>query len=118
MPGNLPIVALGMDPACAHTALQTVHTIAPEDATDAGVEDFELMKALKIPDDADRPEGIVAAQVQDFLGNCLRRPVRMVVRNRSLIGRPGLAVICESMQPSIEAGSPDPEISTGLADVT
>ena len=42
------------------------------------------MIALQIPDDADGPEVIVAAQMQDFLRDCLRRPVRMVVRNRSL----------------------------------
>jgi hypothetical protein len=76
------------------------------------------MIALEIPDDADGPEVIVAAQMQDFLRDRFRRPVRMVVRHRSLNGQPGLAVICEGMTPSIEVGSPDPEISTGLADVT
>jgi|GEM_PF-6126834 len=76
------------------------------------------MIPLQIPDDADRPEMVFAAQMQDFLRNCLRRPVRMVVQNRSLIGQSGLAMICEGMTPSIETGSPDPEVSAGLADVT
>ena len=84
----------------------------------AGVRDSEPMIALQIPDNADWPEVIFAAQMQDFLRDCLWRPVRMVVRNRSLVGQPRLAVICKGMTPSIEAGSPDPEVSAGLADVT
>jgi len=56
--------------------------------------------------------------MQDFLRDGLRRPVRMVVRNRSLIGQSCLAAICKGMTPTIEAGSPDPEVSAGLADVT
>ena len=47
----------------------------------------------------------------------LRRPVWMVMRNRSLICQPCLSVICKRMTPSIEAGSPDPEVSAGLANI-
>ena len=118
MPRNLLVKALGVDFAHTRAAGQAVHTIALEDPVDAGVRDFEPMIALEIPDDADWPEVILAAQMQDFLRDRFRRPVRMVVRHRSLIGQPGLAVVCEGMTPSVEAGSPDPEISTGLADVT
>ena len=118
MPENLLVIALGVDFAHPRAARQAVYTIALEDAINASVRDFEPMIAFQIPDDPDGPEVIVAAQMQDLLRDCLRRPVRMVVRNRSLVGQPRLAVVCKGMTPSIEAGSPDPEVSAGLADVT
>ena len=113
-----PRKARALPESLPRAARQAVHTIALEDAINAGVRDFEPMIAFQIPDDPDGPEVIVAAQMQDLLLDCLRRPVRMVVRNRSLVGQPRLAVVCKGMTPSIEAGSPDPEVSAGLADVT
>ena len=93
MAGHLLVVTLGVDFAHAGSAGQAAHTIAAQNAGYTGVGDFDAVITRQIPYDADRPEMIFAAQVEnlvDDLGWCL---VGRVLRNRLGIDQSGFAAL-------------------------
>ena len=51
MPGDLLLIALGMDLTNPRAARKPVQAIAPENAIDAGIRDLDGVIARQIPDD-------------------------------------------------------------------
>ena len=75
------------------------------------------MIARQIPDDPDGPEVILAAQIQKLLHDLWRRLIGRVLWNRFGILQTRFAMLLIRIPPSIEAGSPNPKIPTGLAGI-
>ena len=71
------------------------------------------MVTLQIPDNPNRPEVVLAPQMQNLLDNLVRCPVGVVSGDWLGIAETVFTVLAIGLSPSIEAGAPDPEISTG-----
>ena len=75
------------------------------------------MVALQAPDDPLRPEKMLAAKMQDLLGNLRRRLVRWDVQRGSLAGEAGLTLGLQRVPPPVKACTTDTEASARLTDI-
>lgn len=91
MAWDLFVVAFCVDFSHARSARQPAHAIALEDSADACFGNCDVVIAREIPDDADRPEVIRAAQMQDLVGDLRRCPVDRILGDRLGVDEPGFA---------------------------
>ena len=71
MTRHLFLIPLGVNFTSAHIARKTVKAQSTQSSVDGGVTNPNIMITLQVPDDANRPQVILATQVND-LGNNLR----------------------------------------------
>ena len=63
VPGDLLLIALGMDLTNPRAARKPVQAIAPENAIDAGIRDLDVVIARQIPDDPDGSQVVSPPQM-------------------------------------------------------
>ena len=68
------------------------------------------MVPCQVPDDPDRPQMILPAQIQNLLNDLGRRLIGRVLWNLFGILQTGFAMLLIGITPSVEAGSPNPKI--------
>ena len=63
------LIPLGVDFTSAHVARKTVQAQSTQSAVDGGVTHSNIMITLQVPNNANRSQVILAAQVNDLLHN-------------------------------------------------
>lgn len=114
MPGNLLVVALGVDFAHARSARQPANAIAAQNARYASVGYCDAVITRQVPDGPDRPDVIFATQVKDFVDDLGQRLVGRVLRNGLGVDQPGFAALVVSGLPAVEACTSHAKVSAGL----
>jgi hypothetical protein len=114
---NLLIAAFRVHFAHPGTSGEPVETIAPENAVNPGIRDFDVVVARQIPNDPDWPQMILAAQIKNLFHDLGRRLVRRVLRDRLGIDQTSVALLTISFAPSIETGLSNPKVPACLAGV-
>ena len=117
MPWHLLLISFGVQFPHSCASRQSVETVALEDAVNSCVRDFDAVIACQIPDDPDWPQVIFATQIQNLFCDIWRRLVGRVLWNRFGILQTGFAMLLMCIPPSIEAGSPNSEISASFAGI-
>ena len=73
-------VAFRVDLAHSRAAWKPICAIALEDPIDPGIRDRDAVVAFETPNDADRPEMILAPKMQNIVRNLSRGFVRLAAR--------------------------------------
>jgi hypothetical protein len=102
MTGHLLGVAMGMHRTSPHSARKPVHPMPAQDAVHAGIGDLHPVVALEIPDDANGPQVVGAAQMEDLLDNLGRRTQLEVDRTRLLVHQTLIPVGLVGLLPEVE----------------
>ena len=109
MPRNLLLISHGVKLPHAYPSGQPIKAIAPEDAISTAIRDFDVVIARQKPDDPDRPQVILAAQIQKLVDDLGRRLVGIL--------QASLTMLSIGITPSKKAGPANSKIPTGLAGV-
>src|SRR6056297_2989945 len=118
MPGNLLLIALGVDLAHASAAREAVQPMAAQDARNRGVRHFDVVIALQVPDDPHRAEMILAPKIKHLVLALRRRPIGMPLGNGRRVDQASFAALRIGLTPTVEAGSTYPEIAASPRNVT
>ena len=78
---NLLLISLGVKLSHACAPGQSIEAVAPENAVNPSIRDLDVVIARQVPDDPDRPQVILAAQIQNLLDDLVRRLIGGVLRN-------------------------------------
>ena len=100
--GNLFLVSDGVNFAQPRSAWQLAYSIAFEDTINTCARYLDVMIAGEIPDDANRPEMLSLAQMQNLLDDSSWRSVDRVLRDRLLVDQPILTFIFIQSFPAVE----------------
>jgi hypothetical protein len=72
------------------------------DAVNGGVGRLDVVIALQVPDDANRPHVVCPTQVKDFLDDVIGCLVRVVVRTAPAARESGFAELAVPVSPEVE----------------
>lgn len=78
---NLLLISLCVKLSQACASGQSIEAVAPENAVDPSIRDLDVVIARQVPDDPDRPQVILAAQIQNLLDDLVRSLIGGVLRN-------------------------------------
>jgi hypothetical protein len=101
MTRNLLLITLGVQLPHARASGQPVEAVAPENAIDPGVRNFDVVISRQISDDPDRPQVIFATKIQDLLDNLGRCLIGRVLRNRFGVLETGFTMLLVCVPSSI-----------------
>ena len=81
MSRHLLLIAFGVQFAHACASGQSVEAVTLQDAVDPSIGDFDAVITRQIPNDPDRPQVILAAQIQNFFDDLSRGLIGRVLRD-------------------------------------
>src|SRR5262249_41635074 len=102
---HLFLIPLREDGTLPGIAWQAVEAVAQQHGADAAGRDRDVVVALQVPSDAQRPEMISAAQMKDLLLGLLGRPELWVFGAGLAIDQAGLTLFSERSFPLIKGFS-------------
>jgi hypothetical protein len=85
--------------------------MALEGAVHRGVADPDVVVALQVPDNPDRPEVIGPPQMEDLVDDRGGCGLRVETSARLLVDEPGLTLLLIGGPPQVEEGSRDAEVA-------
>lgn len=81
MARHLFLIAVGVKITHSCASGQPIEAIALEDAVDPCIRDFDAVVPFQVPDDPDRPQMILPAQIQNLLNDLGRRLIGRILWN-------------------------------------
>src|SRR6516225_4150879 len=117
MAGDLFLVPMRVHGAPPDAIREPIHAMALEGAVHRGVADPDVMVALQVPDNPDRPEVIGPAQMEDLVDDRWGRGLRVGTSAGLLVDQPSLALLLIGGPPQVEEGSRDAEVAARLPNV-
>jgi hypothetical protein len=115
--GHGLLVPLPGDRALARVVGQAVEAVALEDLVDAPGGDLDAVVALQVPGDADVPEVVGLAQVEDILLDVGRRAQLRVLGAGLAVDQSPLAVLLVGAPPLVKDLARNAEVAAGGRDV-
>jgi hypothetical protein len=118
MARNLLLIPMRVHGSSTHSVRKSAHAMALADAIDRGIRGLDVVIALEIPGNADRPHVIRPSKVQDLFDDLIGRLVRVIVRATLPALQTLIAELAISVSPFIERTPRDPEVPASLVDVS
>jgi len=102
MARNLLLIPMCVHGSSTHSVREPGHAMPLADAVDRGIGGLDVVVALEIPGNADRPHVIGPSQVQDLFNDLIGRLVGVIVRAAPAAFQALVAELSISISPEIE----------------
>ena len=117
MAGNLFLIPDGVNFAQPRAAWQLAYPITREDTINTCARDLDVMVAGQIPNDANRPEMVSLAQMQNLLDNFWWCSVDWVLGNWLLVDQSSFTGVFIQSFPTVKASPCNAEVPAGPGNV-